>query len=214
MSSHEFSISAAELDAGGRPFRFTVRAAWIRGALEDHEATATSQDGVLAVRASKSGHDVIVAGTLDATLSVPCARCLKPSDLPVHSDIHVLYVPQARIKVPTPAKTASKDGDAKKDDAKTSKKKKADEDEEEYEFTSEEADTLGYDGETVVLDDLVRDELILEIPMIPLCSESCPGMSPAPGEPQGSSGGSHDEGIDPRLAPLLQFRNRTKEPKS
>ncbi len=35
-------------------------------------------------------------------------------------------------------------------------------------------------GRRSVLDDLVRDELVLEIPMIPLCSEACPGMSPRP----------------------------------
>ena len=40
------------------------------------------------------------------------------------------------------------------------------------------ADVIPYDWETVVLDDLVRDELLLGIPMIPLCSEACPGIRP------------------------------------
>lgn len=205
--AHEFPISVADLDAGGRAFRFTVRANWVRGAFEGHEATAASTDGVLAVRASKSGHDVVVDGTLDATLSVPCARCLTPFELPLHSDIQVLYVPASRVKAPAPKKDVAGPGTEKR-----SAKEK--EDEEEYEFTSEEADTLGYDGETVVLDDLVRDELMLEIPMIPLCSEACTGMSPAPGEPQAPSEAGQGQRIDPRLAPLLQFRSRAKEPKS
>lgn len=174
---------------------------------EGHEATASSSDGTLAIRASKSGHDVVVDGTLDATLSIPCARCLTPFDLPIHADLQVLYVPADRVKAPTPKKDAAGPGS----DKRSAKEKEA---EEEYEFTSEEADTLGYDGETVVLDDLVRDELLLEIPMIPLCSEACTGMSPAPGEPQARSEDGQDRGIDPRLAPLLQFRSRAKEPKS
>ena len=42
------------------------------------------------------------------------------------------------------------------------------------------ADMLAYDGENLVLDDLVRDELLLAVPMIPLCSEACPGISRPP----------------------------------
>lgn len=174
---HEYPIPVSELDAGGKEFRFPVRAAWVRGALEGHEATTAGTDGKLVVRASKSGHDVVVHGTLDAELTTPCARCLEPAHLKIHSDIGVLYVPASRLK------SAAADG--------------------ERELTDEEADTLPFDGETVVLDDLVRDELVLEIPMIPLCSEACPGMSPAP-DPERVG----EKPIDPRLAPLLDFAAR------
>jgi uncharacterized protein len=176
MSAHEYSIPVSELDAGGKEFRFPVRAGWVRGALEGHEATSAGSDGALAVRASKSGHDVVVHGTLDAELTVPCARCLEPANLKVHSDISVLYVPASKL-------AGGADG--------------------ERELTDEEADTLPFDGETVVLDDLVRDELVLEIPMIPLCSEACPGMSPAPEVEKAG-----EKPIDPRLAPLLEFAAR------
>lgn len=189
MSAHEFTIKTLDLDAGGRDYRFGVRAVWIRGELEGHEATSTSRDGTLAVRASKSGHDVVVHGALDASLTVPCARCLEPFELEVHSDLSVLYVPGAKVK-----------------DA---------EDPSEVEYTLEdaEADTLPFDGETVVLDDLVRDELVLGVPMIPLCSEGCPGMSPAPGI--GAEAASEKKkDIDPRLAPLLGIRLRDKTNKT
>ena len=176
MSAPEYSITVTELDAGGKEFRFPVRSEWIRGALEDHEATAAGTDGQLAVRASKSGHDVVVHGTLDAELMVPCARCLEPTKLPVHSNLSVLYVPAPKL-------SGQSDG--------------------EHELTDEEADTLPFEGDVVALDDLVRDELLLEIPMIPLCSEACPGMSPAP-DPEGAG----EKPIDPRLAPLLDFAAR------
>ncbi len=177
MSAHEFSIPVSELDAGGKEYRFPVRAGWVRGALEGHEATSAGSDGALDVRASKSGHDVAVHGTLDAELTIPCARCLEPTNLKVHSDIGVLFVPASRLG-------------GKGDDN-------------ERELTEEEADTLPFEGETVVLDDLVRDELVLEIPMIPLCSEACPGMSPAPETERAG-----EKPIDPRLAPLLDFAAR------
>jgi len=183
MSAPEFTIKTTDLDAGGKDYRLSVRAPWIRGALEGHEATATAKDGLLAVRGSKSGPDVVVHGTLDATLRVPCARCLEPFDTEIHSDISVIYVPGSKVK------EASADGEV------------------EYTLEDAEADTLPYDGDTVVLDDLVRDELLLGVPMIPLCSEGCPGMSPAP--ETDAKALSQEKPIDPRLAPLLAFRGKT-----
>jgi uncharacterized protein len=183
MSAHEFTIKTTELDAGGKDYQHVIRASWIRGALEDHEAQATDTDGSLTVRASKSGHDVVVHGTLEARLRVPCARCLEPVDLDLHAELSVLYVPGDRADA------------------------KGGEDDAEYTLDDAEADTLPYDGETVVLDGLVRDELLLGVPMIPLCSDDCPGMSPAPG-PDATSP-SEAKSIDPRLLPLLAFRDKT-----
>ena len=179
---HEFTLRTLDLDAGGKDFSFPIRAPWVRGILEDHEANATDRDGTLEVRASKSGTDVVVHGTLDASLIVPCARCLEPVDIEVHSDLSVIYVPGAKVK----------DAEAKG--------------EVEYTLEDAEADTLPYDGETVLLDDLVRDELLLGVPMIPLCSEDCPGMSPAPGS---DAQAAEKKDIDPRLAPLMAFRAKT-----
>jgi uncharacterized protein len=184
-ADHEFIIRTLDLDAGGKDFSFEIRSPWIRGVLEDHEAKATDRDGKLEVRASKSGTDVVVHGTLDASLIVPCARCLEPVDIDVHSDLAVIYVPGSKVK----------DAEAKG--------------EVEYTLEDAEADTLPYDGETVVLDDLVRDELLLGVPMIPLCSEDCPGMSPAPGS--GDKAASEKKDIDPRLAPLMAFRDKTSK---
>lgn len=181
MSAHEFTIGVNDLDAGGKDFRFAVRAGWVRGVLEGHEATSSAVDGSLAVRASKSGTDVVVVGTLDAELTVPCARCLEPAPVAVHSDLSVIFVPESKLRAD------SADG----------------------ELSEDEANTLSFEGETVVLDDLVRDELVLEIPMIPLCSEDCPGMAPSPSA-QGV-GEKTEKPIDPRLAPLLDFAARTKK---
>jgi uncharacterized protein len=182
MIDHEFTIKTSEIDAGGKDYRFVIRAPWLRGVLEGHEATATSKDGIVEVRASKSGPDTVVHGSLDASLRVPCARCLEPVDIDVHSDLAVIYVPGSKVK-----------------DAEASGKV-------EYTLEDAEADTLPYDGETVVLDDLVRDEVLLGVPMIPLCSDDCPGMSPAP-ETDAKTPSEKKE-IDPRLAPLLALRDQ------
>jgi uncharacterized protein len=185
MSTHEFSFSASDLDAGGKEFSFEIRPSWMLGALEDHEAKPGTNAGKLLVRASKSGHDVVVRGTLDAQLSVPCARCLEAFSLPIHSDLSVLFVPRSSLKAALGAGT-----------------------DEGTDLLAEEADTLPFDGETVVLDDLVHDELVLEVPMIPLCSDDCAGMSTAPGSNPSTTS---DKAVDPRLMPLMQFRAKTSK---
>jgi uncharacterized protein len=189
MSTHEFEVPAKDLDAGGKDYDFVLRAAWIRGILEGDEATTDGTDGSLRVRLSKSGNDVVAHGKLHASLTIPCARCLKPVALAIDQDVAVLYVPAAKVK-------AAKGKDGK--------------DADEYEFSSEEADTLPYDGETVVLDDLIRDELVLEIPMIPLCSEDCPGIAQLPQTP-GNQGAERP--VDPRLAALAQWKPGGPPPK-
>ena len=183
----EFLIPVADIDAGGKPFDFVVRAAWIRGALEECDATTSGKDGRLAVRVSRSGQDLVVRGHLTAELEAPCSRCLEPTRFPIDQELSLLFVP-----------------------GKDLRKKEADG---EVELTDADADTFPYEGESLILDDVVRDELVLETPMIPLCSEDCAGIRPpdtgaAESDPSGPSASLGDK-IDPRLAPLLNLRFRT-----
>ncbi len=174
MAAHEFSVPARDLDAGGKHVQFVVRAAWILGALEGTSVAAGGSDGALDVRISKSGTDVVVRGTLTADLTVPCARCLEPAHVSVREPMSALAVPAAELGPRAGGDEESAEGS--------------------------DAEMIPYDGETLVLDGLVRDELLLAIPMIPLCSEACPGIrreileeSPQPA-------------VDPRLRPLLRLK--------
>ncbi|HLK35425.1 MAG TPA: DUF177 domain-containing protein [Polyangiaceae bacterium] len=176
-SSPEFTIPARDLDAGGRHFRFPIRASWLRGALEGTDVRPSETDGELDVRASRSATDVVVVGSVAAELVLPCARCLEPARVHVREGVSVLAVQN-----PSQHGTAGADEEASVDGA----------------------ELLSFDGETVVLDDLVRDELLLGVPMIPLCSEGCAGIRPerAGDAPAGTP-------LDARLLPLLGLRQKT-----
>jgi uncharacterized protein len=178
----EFPISIAELDAGGREYEFAVRAAWVRGALEDTGATAAGPDGKLDVRVSKSGHDVVVRGRLDIELQTQCARCLADVTLHLEHPVTALLVPASEMR-------GGRTG-------------------EEVELSAEDLDVVPYSGESIALDDIVRDELVLEVPIVPLCSEDCPGISPPPA-PEGEANG--EAAIDPRLLPLLRLKKMTEK---
>jgi uncharacterized protein len=172
---HEFSLSARDLDAAGKSVRFVVRAGWIRGALEGTGVGTPGADGELDVRLSKSGTDVVVHGKLRAALTVECARCLEPARVVVNEPISALVVPA----------TDKRHSSGAQDDD---------------DIVPDQPDLLSYDGETVVLDELIRDELLLGIPFVPLCSETCAGIrrleAPEPAEHR----------IDPRLQPLLRMK--------
>jgi uncharacterized protein len=69
---------------------------------------------------------------------------------------------------------------------------------------AEEADTDTYEGEEVVLDGFIREAILLESPIFPLCSEACKGLRPA-GESAPNSGRA---ATDPRLLPLAELARR------
>jgi uncharacterized protein len=195
MSTPEFSFPVNELDAGGKQFRLPVRAAWLRRALEGTDVGAAQRDGELDLRLSRSGPDVVVRGTLSADVTVPCSRCLEPTVVSVREELSTLAVPKGTAGV-SQAPRGRQDADKK--DKKARETTDLDDDDE----SPEEADVLVYEGDQLVLDDLVRDELLLGIPMIPLCSEACPGISPEVSV-------TEEAGIDPRLVPLLKLKNKT-----
>ncbi|MDP9033300.1 MAG: DUF177 domain-containing protein [Myxococcota bacterium] len=180
--AYSFSISVHDLDAAGKVVRLPVPSNWMRSALEGTTVVTAGRDGELNVRISKSGQDVVIHGRLMAEVVVPCARCLEPAPVAVNEPLSILAVPVASAA----QKSARR------------------EEEEDVEIAEDHPDLISYEGDAVVLDDLVRDELLLGIPMIPLCSEACPGISPK--EYQNAT---EPPGIDPRLQPLLRLKKNS-----
>ncbi|MBK8257123.1 MAG: DUF177 domain-containing protein [Polyangiaceae bacterium] len=210
-----FTVTVHDIDSGGLARAFELPVAWLARVLDDTDVEAT-EPGHADVRLSRSGSDVVVRGTAKAALMLPCARCLAPTHHSVTGELSLVLRP-ARVEHATTkgashgghgakaSHAAAKDGSKKsgKDGKDASKngahRRPAEEDE--YEFTSEEADQDVYDGETVVLDDFLREALLLEVPSFPLCSEDCPGIRPAQrNEPQSP--------MDPRLVPLAALKTK------
>lgn len=76
----------------------------------------------------------------------------------------------------------------------------------EIELEEQDLDRARFVGHEVVLDELVREHLLLECPMQPLCAPDCPGIEvPTHLRPRPEDFGGAGE-IDPRLLPLKQLR--------
>ena len=180
--SREFTLSAfvlniRDLDESGKDWRFAISKAWLESALADSELGPGAQDGELRVHAQRNGLDVLVQGHLSAGLSAACARCLE--DVPIDIDLAMtaLYSPEH-------LRPDSSD---------------------EIDVRLDEVNRDYYGGAEVVLDPMVREHLLLEAPMKPLCSEGCEGIAvPEHLRPPDEVFG--ETAPDARFAPLLKLK--------
>jgi uncharacterized protein len=219
--SRQFVYSVHDLQQTGvREFDSPLPTSWITSVLEGCDLGPYEDEiGQLQIRLSMSGRDVVVRGRLKVPFGVPCARCLKPVRLLVDSEVGLLLMPgrstrptgaaiprpkrgqpsAAADKTPVPRhpKHASQPGFAKGRWAR-------DGDKDVYEFSQEEADIDTYDGDEVVLDDYLREMILLESPIFPLCSEECPGIRAIPEHAQPPD--AEPAKVDPRLQPLLKLK--------
>lgn len=207
-------VPANDIDAAGMDLTVELPQSWLDSKLEDAEATSRSP-GSFKGRLSRSGRaDIVVRGDVRADLDMPCARCLAPAHVEVRAEMGLLLQPRpggapsedASAK-PRPNRTkgpkASATGNAK---AKTTQDSRAKSQAagREYEFGAHEADLDEYDGEKVVLDEFVREAILLELPSFPLCKEDCAGTPDGrliPAAP------ASDKGEPPAKSPFAALRH-------
>ncbi len=146
-------------------------------------ANTAAANGLLKVHAQKSGNDVLVRGHVTASLKVECYRCLGDALLDVDTDITTLFSP----------KSSSRANDNADD------------------LDLDEVDRDTYSGDKLVLDDFVREQLLLEVPMQPLCKDDCEGLPIPEGVKPPKDFGR--DAIDPRLAPLMNISLKQKTQK-
>ena len=100
------------------------------------------------VRLEKHGRDVLVRGHLRGRLQLTCGRCVESYDAPADADFDLLLVPG-----PGPAGG-------------------------EEELSGPDLDLDYYLGETLDLEAVIREQIILMVPLKPLCAEDCNGICP------------------------------------
>jgi len=102
------------------------------------------------VHLSKHGHDILVRGSIEGQMELTCSRCLEPFAAPAATEFDLLLVPG-----PPSAAAAAKE-----------------------ELSPDDLDLDYYTGEIVDLESILREQIILMLPLKPLCDESCKGLCP------------------------------------
>ncbi len=124
--------------------------------------------------------DIRLKGDLSTRLQVACARCLEPVEHNVARKFDLLYRPQGS-------------------DARA----------EELSVTDAEAEIGYYRGDGLELEDVVREQVLLAVPLKSLCRDDCKGLCPHCGKNLNEGQCScTNEVQDPRWAALKDIRKR------
>jgi uncharacterized protein len=125
---------------------------------------------------------VLVTGSATAPVAGECARCLTPLASTVTASFTELYLYQHD---------------------RHDKHERFDEGDEQEE-------ALYLDGDLLDLEPVLRDAVVLALPMSPLCREDCPGLCVECGVPLADAGPGHqhEDAPDPRWAGLRNYNDQ------
>jgi uncharacterized protein len=137
---------------------------------------------------------VLVTGTATAPVAGECARCLAPLTSTVTASFRELYLyAEKHDRHDRHDRQDKHDRHDRQDDS-------GEQDDEE----------LYLDGDLLDLEPVLRDAVVLALPMSPLCREDCPGLCVECGVPLAEAGPGHlhEDAPDPRWAGLKQFTDQ------
>lgn len=205
-----FKVSVAEIERNDVTLECPIPAEWIDSHLAETEAKSQGKSGQLTAYLAKNGREILVQGRATVDVVMPCARTLEPVPLTLQPEIYLLLTPKAAAAKSAVAKPA-KAGAAKGAEAKGRRKAKPIEDEPGDELSDQDAARDTFEGDHVVLDDFLREHLVLELPLFPLRSDLRSEDSPAIRPPTAAP--AAERPLDPRLAPLAAIADKLRQKK-
>jgi uncharacterized protein len=117
-------------------------------------------------------------GRVRAELELTCSRCLDPFRMPVDGAFDLRYLPASAMSQ-----------------------------EDEREVSAEDLETSYYSDDRIDLNELLREQFYLALPMKPLCVDQCRGLCPhCGGNLNGAACACAAEWSDPRLEPLRALK--------
>ena len=126
--------------------------------------------------------DIRLKGSFSGKFQVPCARCVEPVEIPLSAEFDLIFRPAA-----------------------------ADSDAPERSITAPETEIGYYLKDSLSLEDVLREQVLLSLPVRTLCKPDCKGLCPRCGENRNSTACTCEEGpSDPRWEALAGLRGRIK----
>jgi len=153
----------------------------------DFAADNVRQIGTLdwSVTAERAGAEIRLCGTLDTKIELMCSRCLEP----------------ARVQVSKPFDLFFRERDEALFD-----------EDQEVELEERDTRTAFFTGTKLAIGDILREQVLLALPMKALCTVDCKGLCPVCGTNLNSSScGCPTEEFTPHLDNLLEIKRRLEE---
>jgi uncharacterized protein len=131
----------------------------------------------------KVGHEIVVQGDISTGAELQCSRCLKNYVDEMNIPINVIYHPVEELKT-----------------------------EGKHEIKEDELEMGFYSGDEFDPLELLKEQIVLNIPMKPLCSDECKGICPNCGVDLNTTNCSCKErSIDPRFDTLKKLLTKGAE---
>jgi uncharacterized protein len=126
--------------------------------------------------------DIRLRGSLKGRFQVPCARCVEPVEIPVEAEFDLIFRP------------VGADGEAG-----------------ERAISASETEIGYYLKDSLLLEDVLREQVLLALPVRTLCEPDCKGLCPRCGSNRNSQPCTCEVGpSDPRWQALAGLRGRIK----
>ncbi len=183
-------VTVDQIREGGLSLDEKLSESFLTHALAEVKDTGFRPDGPasLQVKLQKTGSGVLLRGSTEVPVHTPCRRCL--------ADVHLRIPVSFTLNLVSPAALSHRKDGADKGDA-----------EQVGTFDLERADEELFDGKHIDLDPLVREQVLLALPMHAECREDCKGLCGTCGQNlnEGQCGCATDR-VDPRLAQLKNIK--------
>lgn len=145
----------------------------------DEERARLTDPPQVSGSASRQGDEVRLRGQITAHAEVDCDRCLKAIPIAVETKFDVTYIPASEY-------LKNETAELQEDDLLLSV----------------------YEGDTIDVDEIVREQILLALPDRALCREDCQGLCPVCGiDRNTNSCACGEKEIDPRWAALKDLTN-------
>jgi uncharacterized protein len=126
--------------------------------------------------------DIRVVGKFSTGVELRCARCVEPVNKELSGDFDLLYRPLTTVQR-----------------------------EEEVALNEADSEIGYYQGEGITLEDVLKEQIFLALPMQTLCKEDCKGLCPQCGQNKNTTECGCAKPSDPRWAALAGIKDKLKQ---
>jgi uncharacterized protein len=135
---------------------------------------------LVSLTAERQLREVRIRGDFRAGIELPCSRCLEPVRFPILAKFDQFYESNADHRLVG-----------------------------EIELQERDTEIAFFSGDFIEVADIAREQILLSLPMKPICQEQCQGLCPHCGKNRNLDACNCDSVlVDPRLVKLLKIQNR------
>jgi uncharacterized protein len=145
-------ITVSNIPEEGLNLRFSKDRGWLENAVSDEaEPFKCAQDTRISCQLRKLAENIFLEGSVDTVLELACSRCLEAATLSINASFRYTLVPLP------------------------------DRHEIDVELGSADLEYGYYEEDTIDLEPLILEQILLQIPIRVLCREDCRGLCPSCG---------------------------------